>query len=216
MNKKIRILLLLSTAVCFLFLGTTQQASAATNPFKDVKASYYYDAVIDLNSKKIVTGKSKTVFGVGDKATRAQTAQYIANALNLDTKNVKNPGFTDVPKTHANYGAIAALANKGIINGVGNKKFAPNGTLERYQIAKILTLAFELDIKKTSSSKFKDISILDKTLQSYIHTLVDYGIAKGTSTTTFAPKTHVNKQDLAVFIYRTIDATEALTIVDIQ
>lgn len=215
--KKIAKQLLVATAVMFFLVGMSSVTTAATNPYTDVKASsYYYTAVVTLTADKIITGKSNSQFGVDAKVTRAETAQYIANALQLNTKNVKDPGFKDVPKTHPNYGAIAALANKGIINGVGSNKFAPNQTLERYQIAKIITLAFDLTLTKNKQSNFKDLSKLSANLQSYVHTLVAHGITNGTSVTTFSPYSAVKKQDLALLIYRAIDMTEDLIVVDID
>jgi hypothetical protein len=52
--------------------------------------------------------------------------------------------FTDVPADHWAAGAIAELAAKGVINGVGNGKFDPEGTVTREQLAKLLVMAFGL------------------------------------------------------------------------
>lgn len=215
--KRIKTIALLFLAF-LIFSGTAStSAQTAKNPYTDVKSKdYFYTAVTSLTADGIIKGQTATKFGVNANATRGETAQYIANALKLDTKNVKNPGFTDVPKTHPYYGAIAALSAKGIINGIGNNKFGPNNTLERYQIAKILSLAFDLEVVKSTKTPFKDIQKLNKDLQSYVNTLVDYEITTGTSATTFAPYKKVLREQLATFIYRTIDATADLEIIGIE
>lgn len=165
--KRIKTIILLFLALLTIFGTASTSAQMIKNPYTDVKSNhYFYTAVTSLTADKIITGQTATKFGVKVNATRGETAQYIANALKLDTKNVKNPGFTDVPRTHKYYGAIAALSAKGIINGVGNKKFAPNNQLERYQIAEILTLAFELEVKNSNKTLFKDIQKLNKDLQN--------------------------------------------------
>jgi hypothetical protein len=52
--------------------------------------------------------------------------------------------FTDVPADHWAAAATAELAAKGVINGVGNGKFDPDGTVTREQLAKLLVMAFGL------------------------------------------------------------------------
>src|SRR5690606_1192729 len=99
------------------------------------------------------------------------TAQFIANALNLDTTNVTNPGFKDVPKGHKYYGAIAALYERGIIGGYGDE-FKPNNLLTRSQIAKMLTLSFDLNLAGSAKTKFTDVNKLNDTnTKLYIQTL---------------------------------------------
>ena len=50
--------------------------------------------------------------------------------------------FTDVPDGHWAHGFISELADKGIINGVGNGAYQPDGTLTKAQFVKLLTCAF--------------------------------------------------------------------------
>ena len=49
--------------------------------------------------------------------------------------------FTDVPKTHWAYKYIDKVSDAGIMNGIGDGKFAPDEPLTRAQICKILVAA---------------------------------------------------------------------------
>ena len=93
-------------------------ASAATS-FGDVKGNdYFAEAIQSLTERGIINGYSSDhTFRPYKEVTRGQAAKMIAGALGYDIKNVKNPHFKDVPTTHEFYGAIAALADHGIING---------------------------------------------------------------------------------------------------
>ena len=190
------------------------------NPFTDVKpGSSHYEGIVSLYNQGIVTGITSTSFKPNQNATRGETAQFIANALNLDTTNVPNPGFKDVPTTHKYYGAIAALYERGIIGGYGDE-FKPNNLLTRSQVAKMLTLSFDLQLAGSAKTKFTDVNKLNDTkTKLYIQTLVDYNITTGTSATTFSSNGNLTRGQLATFLYRAMNETEtedAFEIIDIQ
>ena len=56
--------------------------------------------------------------------------------------------FSDVAEDNQYAAAIADLVEKGIVNGVGDDKFNPDGAVERYQMA--LMMARALDPDKTN------------------------------------------------------------------
>lgn len=196
----------------------------AATPFKDIPANSSHLPAIDaLYNQHIITGRTATTYAPNAVATRGETAFFIANALELETDNVKDPGFTDVPKSHPYYGAIAALYNEGIISGsknaAGQQVFKPNGEVKRAHIAKMITLGFGLDKASQSATKFTDVnSINDVETRKYIQTLVNYDITIGTSKTTFSPYKNVSRAQLATFLYRGLNAIEdeELTIIGIE
>ena len=204
-----------STAVAFV---AEVPAHAATNPFSDVSATNtHYQAITTLYADGIVTGVSSTQFKPSQAATRGETALFLAKALGLNTTDVKNPGFTDVPTSSKYYGAIAALHAQGIVGGYGNT-YKPEGTLTRAQIAKMLTLGFELTQATGTTTKFTDVNKLkDAATKQYIQTLIDYNITRGTSATTYSPSQNLTRAQLATFLFNAInEATEEFEIVDIQ
>lgn len=181
---------------------------ASTNPFTDVKeTNSHTNAIVSLYNEGIITGVTSKTYEPGKSATRGDAALYLANALNLQNSTAPNPGFKDVPTSSKYYKAIAALNKAGVVNGYGDE-FRPNSTLTRSQIAKMLTIGFELEQSTTTKSKFTDVNKLtDTETKKYIQTLVDYGITKGTTATTFSPNMKLTRAQLATFLYNAIEVT---------
>lgn len=181
---------------------------AYTNPFTDVKeTNSHANAIVSLYNEGIITGVTSKTYEPGKSATRGDAALYLANALNLQNTTAPNPEFKDVPTTSKYYKAIAALNKAGIVNGYGDE-FRPNATLTRSQLAKMLTVGFELEQSTTTKTKFTDVNKLtDTATKKYIQTLVDYEITKGTTATTFSPNMKLTRAQLATFLYNAIEAT---------
>ncbi|MEK4228391.1 S-layer homology domain-containing protein [Solibacillus sp. FSL H8-0538] len=208
---------LLAAATTAAFVAQAP-ATAQTNPFTDVKSNNtHYHAIMNMYSEGIVTGVTATSYKPGQDATRGEAALFLANALGLNTKNVKNPGFTDVSSSSNYYGAVAALYEKGIVGGYGTM-FKPNNTLTRAQLAKMLTLGFELEQSAATTTKFADVNKLtDAATKRYIQTLVQYSITSGTTATTFSPNKNLTRGQLATFLDNAMNAvSDDFDVIDVQ
>ena len=193
--------------------------AAAAVPFQDLKnVGDHYTAIDELYNGGIIEGRSPNTFAPYEAATREELALFIANVLKLDTKNAVDPGFKDVPKNSKYYGAIAALNKEGIIKGYSDKTFKPKSTVTRAQVAKMLVLAFDLELAEATTTKFKDVNVIqDTNTRRYIETLVQHDITKGTSATTFSPNDSVKRAQLATFLKRAMDlATSDLEIISVE
>ncbi len=113
-------------------------------PFADVTVQGSYAPGIGcLEAKGIVTGYSRTAYKEHDPISRAQAASIVARSLGLDTNRA--PAFSDtIDPTHA--GAIAALADRGIVNGYADGRFHPHGTISRREAEMLLASATGLTI----------------------------------------------------------------------
>ena len=194
-------------------------ASAATNPYSDVTTKDgHYEAIIELTEQGIVSGVTKTLYQSTKPATRGEAALFIANALGLDQSNVTNPNFKDLETSSPYYGAIAALYSKQIIGGYSDGTFRPNATLKRSEIAKMLTLAFELEVSNVTTTKFADVNaIQDLNTKRYIQTLVDYSITTGATATSFSPFSTLTRGQLATFLQRSMNAmADDFTIISVE
>lgn len=208
-SKKIHNAWAFATAAVVVPCVAAMPAEAATMPFTDIKNSgneaELYKAVSELYSQGIVFGTTSTTFSPYQNLTRGEAAYFLAESLKLETKNVVNPGFSDVPASHKYYGHIAALAEKGMIQKGTN--YNPDHFIKRSQMAKMLTLGFELQQAPKLSAPFLDFTT-DNETNMYIQTLLNYRITKGTSATTFSPYTDVRRGQMALFLYRTLQKTE--------
>ena len=74
-----------------------------------------YQEAVDFLVSKGIKGKPDGTFGTHESITRQDAAIFVAKALDLDTVNAPEAGFTDVnPRA---VGAVNALKEAGITNG---------------------------------------------------------------------------------------------------
>ncbi|MFJ8235946.1 5'-nucleotidase C-terminal domain-containing protein [Ureibacillus sp. NPDC094379] len=179
-------------------------AQAESLSFKDVTSSNsHVEAITNLANKGLIKGFTDGTYKPGKALTRGQAAVIFAKALNLDTKNVKDPGFKDVPKTHDYYGAIAALAQANIINGYEDNTFKMNNTITRGQLAKFIAIGLDIKAKNNENLPFTDVEG-----NAYVKALYDHNITKGTSNTKFSPNASVTRGQAATFIFKALQTKE--------
>ncbi|WP_158232084.1 S-layer homology domain-containing protein [Sporosarcina sp. P16b] len=197
---------LATTVATGAFVAAVPMVTNAAVSFKDVKPGvHYYEPVLELAGRGVVKGYDDGTYRPNASVTRAQSAKILAHVLDLDTTNVKDPGFSDVKKGTPYYGPIAALAQAGYIKGYeenGVKTFKPNDNLKRSQMAKILTLGFDLEESALAANRFKDVKPTDA-YAGYVAALLALDITTGTTPTTFAPNGLVTRGQMATFVVRT-------------
>lgn len=180
--------------------------NAATISLKDLQVSQdYYNDVLNLLEKGIIKGFPDGTYKPYNAVTRGQAAKILAQVLELDTINVKNPGFTDVKETDEYYGAIAALAEAGIINGFPDKTFKQREPLKRSQMAKIIAIGFNLGEEEFTDKRFTDV-VANASYAGYVQALLTNDITKGRTATTFGPFDNVLRGQMASFVVRSENA----------
>lgn len=171
----------------------------ASMMFSDVSEKHIFATEIyELSGRNIISGYEDGTFKPGNNVTRAQAAKILAGVLQLDTKNVKGPGFTDVDENSPYYGAIAALKEANIISGYGDDTFHPNAEMTRGQMAKVLVNGFKLH-KAEKAAPFIDI---EGPYKEMISTLYSLDITTGKTATTFEPAAFVTRGQLVAFVVR--------------
>ena len=195
------------TALLLIFVATPLQGKAATQ-FSDVPSSKHYaEAVYDLAERNIIGGYPDGTFKPGNSITRGQAAAIITKMIDLDTSNVKNPGFKDVSKANGYYKAIAAMAEESIISGYGDGRYGPNDPIKRGQMASIIVKAFDLPRYNFTSYKspFEDVK---RGTGHDPNILIIYrlGITTGTSTDRFSPNESITRGQAAKMLKATEEA----------
>jgi len=177
-----------------------QKAAAATSPFTDIdQYSDNYNEILKLYSQGVMSGFADNTFRPDASVTRGEAAKMLATVLKLDTKNIQDPYYKDVPKGNVYYKYVAALQNAGIMSGYSNGTFMPNEVLTRGELAKLVVVGFHLEVSPTYNNIFKDVN--SQTSNAiYIQTLIDLNITKGTTPVTFAPFDAVTRGQFASFV----------------
>ncbi|MFC3882201.1 S-layer homology domain-containing protein [Bacillus songklensis] len=172
--------------------------------YRDVPQSFW-DAseIYYLAHNDILSGETENEFMPNQTITRAEAARALFSGMTLDigiTQEMPpDSGFKDVPQTHKDYYAIAKLTKAGVFNK--SEYFYPDRPLTRAQMAKIFTLAFDLEPKQANSFKDVPASFWAK---DYIHALSSNNVTTGYSDQTFKPNHFTTRAQFAAFLYRSI------------
>lgn len=179
---------------------TAQAADPQTQIFKDVPKTHPYFTIIqEMATENIINGYQDGTFRPNNAIKRSHVAALLARALPLEpVREAKE--FKDVPKTHPYYEAIQKVQRAGIIDG-SDGHFNPDQPLTRVQMAKILTLAFDLKVKATYD--FPDVATTHWG-SDYVRALYSNGITTG-SNGYYKPQEQVSRAHYAVFLHRLLN-----------
>ena len=168
MKKIISVLLVMATMLsCFVMsISATAPTGEFTTdegmlPFEDVKDSHWFaEAVEFCYANEIIKGMNEYTFGFSGQLTRAQFVTMLANLEGVDTATYTVDKFTDVKSNHWYYGAVAWAYSEGVVNGMTDTTFQPNGVLTRAQLAVVMRNymegKYEVEVKGDALDGFTD------------------------------------------------------------
>ncbi|MDF2520526.1 MAG: S-layer protein [Clostridia bacterium] len=175
--------------------------------FDDVNTQWAIDSIEVLAARNIMNGKSENRFDPKANITRAEVAVLITRVLHLDAKAAAGK-FSDVPTNKWYAEEVEAAAQAGIIDGVGGGKFAPEAQITREQIAVMICRALEYKQGKTSAAPaltFTDAADISEYAKNAVAIASSENIVKG-SGSRFNPKDKATREQVAVMIYRLLEA----------
>ncbi|MBQ6697938.1 MAG: S-layer homology domain-containing protein [Oscillospiraceae bacterium] len=106
------------------------------------------DAINALADEGIIKGTSEDTFSPAANITRADFALLLVRAFKLESENTEN--FADVNASDYFAPELAIARNTGIVNGIGDNKYAPRNTITRQDMMTIVYRAMEQINKKPS------------------------------------------------------------------
>ncbi|MFS0783786.1 S-layer homology domain-containing protein [Bacillus sp. 1P06AnD] len=169
-------------------------ASAATS-FQDVNVNY--QKAVDFVASKGIQGFSDKEFGVYKNIKRGDAAVMLVKVLGLDTEKAPASGFKDVPTRAVK--EVNALKAAGITSGKTETEFAFDQNITRGELAIWIQKGFSLKAKDDKEIPFKDVN---KNYTTAVKALVDNGVTKGKTETTFGTDANATRGDYAQFLYR--------------
>ena len=134
--------------ICFLLtvimlcgiIPVTANAVDTESPFTDVKESHWwYNAIAYCYENGLLKGMSDTEFGPTVILTRAMFVQALATFEGVEDDDLRDETtpFTDVKEGHWFYVAVEWARQNGIVGGMTETTFVPNGALTRAQMARL-------------------------------------------------------------------------------
>ncbi len=160
MNNLKRVLSLVMSGAMLVGMLTIG-ANAANTTFSDADEITHTEAVNTMAALGVIKGRDNGQYDPAGNISRAEMAKIICVMLNGGEDPAWGSGmqttFTDTQNHWAkNY--IAYCANKGIIAGLGDGTFNPNGLVTGAQAAKMMLVAldYDPDIFKLVGAKWED------------------------------------------------------------
>ena len=150
--------------------------------FTDVSETAWYKNSVDYAVEHgLMNGTGSNTFEPESTMTRAMLVTVLWRYANAP-KPGANP-FTDVPNGKWYTDAVAWAAENGVVNGVGDGKFEPDGSVTREQMATILyryTQKVGIDTSKhTELSAFPDASRVSAYARAPMQWVVAEGVIGG-------------------------------------
>ena len=174
-----------------------------TMPFTDVKSNdWYYQSVQYAYDNGLFSGVSHDSFGPGDSMDRSMLATVL---YSLDGKPAagKN-GFSDVADGAWYADAVTWAAEHGIVSGVSDSAFAPNGAITREQLAVMLYRYAQYkgyDVSKTADlSGYADQGSISAWAAQAVQWACGSGLMTGRSANSLAPAGTLTRAEAATML----------------
>lgn len=184
-NKAIR---LLACLLCAVLLASCMPlpASAAVAGFTDIPSGVWYaNAVRDLVSRGVMSGKSSSRFEPSGSLTRAEFATMLARSAlpeeELAKYKYRGP-FSDVKRDHWANHYINWASENGIVSGTGGGKFSPGNKITRQDMAVMLvnySKAMGITLKAVTSVSFPDSGSIKSYARSSVDACARAGVLTG-------------------------------------
>lgn len=176
-------------------------AEAVAMPFADVaENAYYADAARWAVTEGITAGTDEDHFSPAGIVSRAQVVTFLWRAAGRPEPSGLS-SFSDVAADAYYAKAVAWAVEKGITEGVGNGRFAPDEYCSRVQIVTLMYRYGGKEAININRNPFSDI----KTGEYYSDAVlwaVEKRITDGTSATTFSPASNCPRAQVVTFLYR--------------
>lgn len=174
----------------------------------DVQPENWFAEAVDFTSgHELFIGVSETEFGPRLTMTRAMLVTVLYRLE--DTPPVKGiQKFADVATDTWYTDAVEWASENGIVNGVGNNRYAPNDEVTREQIATMLYRYAQylgMDVSgRASLDKFYDGDQVSSWAKEAMEWAVKLGIFQGDDTGALNPKNNATRAEVATLMQRIV------------
>lgn len=163
--------------------------------FSDVDdGDWFAQAVSWAVSAKIISGIGDGLFAPDQDMTRAMFVTVLSRLAGADTSGYQSSSFSDVPAGQWYAGAAEWAAENGIVSGIDDSTFDPDGIITREQMAVILYRYARFENSDTSVNDspeyaaFSDADDVSPWAEDAVKWAVNSGIINGTGEKTLSPQ----------------------------
>lgn len=183
----------------------TDVAAQEESVFNDIVNNRYRKEIEKLYQLGVVNGKKDNQFDPTAAVTRAEFAAMVVRALGL--RSQPQICFADVPENHWSFAYVTAAYQNGIVTGVSEGIFFPDGLITREEAAVMLARSAQL-YRETNSdvandellARFSDGEEISAWARSAMAFCVQNNILSSENNHVL-PKTIANRDELAAMVY---------------
>ena len=210
MKKVLTFFLTLIMLAGFVAAAPTVSAETSSLSFRDVKTSdWFYPYVLYAFDNSLMKGKSDTVFGPGDKVTRAEIVTVFYRMAGGWCEHPEQYlRFTDVKGSSTEWYApyVGWAKYEELIDGYEDKTFRPDNPVTRQELAKLI-VSFIRYLRADASSEntvgaFTDAASFPEWSSGYIEELRSTGLMKGDEKGRFNPESTATRAEVATVLTR--------------
>ena len=161
-----------------------------------------YEYINYTKENGLMKGISDNAFGPEYPMTRAMFATVICRLSGEKTAGCKNP-FSDIKEGEWYTESIAWAAEKGIVHGVGNGKFAPQEYVTREQAAVMIANFLSycgIESHSAAAAAFSDQDQISEWAKESVAAITGAGIMNGMGDGTFRPQSTATRAQAAVIL----------------
>ena len=202
MKKVLSIVLSIAMVVCLaptMAFAATTSAAQADAAYSDTEGKACEGAVNVLSALGVVDGFTDGTYKPEQIVTRAQMAKLIVAALGVsEYATAKNSSYTDMGSAQWAIPVVEYATNLGIINGVGNSKFAPNKPVTYEQVATMLCRALGYTTaSKEMNGTYPAVFVQKARALGILDDIQGYSIGTG-----------ANRGDCAIMLYNALELAQ--------
>ena len=186
-------------------------AGASVTPFTDLSSTdWYYSYVTYAYKRGLLSGVSADVFAPKTSVTRAMLATILYRLADSPSMTANIP-FTDVPAGQWYSTPVTWAVGAGVVNGVGENKFAPAAPITREQLAVMLrnyALSYlgQQDPGTGSTASFQDKNLISSWANDSVRWAVGQGILAGRDDGRLDPSGTATRAEVCTILQRFIKA----------
>ena len=219
-------MLVISLVVSAVPLLPAQSAVAAELPmqmtkvttstgFQDVSPTdWFYDAVVHVQEKGIFSGTNASSFSPKGTMTRAMYVTALGRMAGVDAGAYSTSSFADVQAGSWYAPYVEWAVKKGITDGTGDRKYSPDATVSREQMATMTLRYFESEqipyqTENPVTTEPGDLGDVSPWAADAVIKLWQAGVFTGDEKGNFNPRAQATRAEAAVLFMRNNAVVEA-------
>lgn len=147
------------------------------------------------------TGKIKTVRG--RYVSASGTVNFRTSHFSRFAVGYNEVNFNDVAANAWYNEAVGFMAARGIVNGVGGGRFAPENNVTRADFLIMVMNSYGIELDANITDNFVDAG--NKYYTKYLGTAKRLGLVSGVGANKYAPESTISRQDMFVILYRALE-----------